>query len=201
MVSLILKFLIALLESPLLGWLLKVIPPLRRLATREGAKKIIAPYLATACRAIAQATGVSEQDVRSNIFTPDRRGVLKIVRGLHYNMDDRPVELGIEIPKGYGASGSAFEQGVAVVARAKGGWGKHTLSEKQMRKAHPDLKWILSFPLAKPNGGGEIVGVFNVDCLREDRTKGQLRPAIDEMAYWAKRIVDAMAISRGAWFS
>ncbi len=147
-------------------------------------------YLDGMCRSAAQLSTVGKEFLRSNIFVPTGSGTLKIPRGLHHNMM-KADELTIEIPEGYGASGHAFQQRTAVIARAKGGWGQYVLSPKEMVKLHPDLKWIVSLPI--PDSTGNVLGVANVDCLEHDRSAEELRPLISEMGYWVNLVAPELA--------
>jgi hypothetical protein len=140
------------------------------------------------CRSAERILNVEQKYLRSNVFRKSNDGLLRIVPGWHYNMDDRPAELGIAIPEGSGSTGSSYRQRAPVIARAKGGWGTHTLSSAEMAKIHPELQWIVSVPIPKPNGGGEILGILNADGLHEDLKVDQLRPLQEELMFWAGQI-------------
>jgi len=166
------------------------IPFITRAGRARGTKERVLRDLEGICRSTSRILTLDQKFVRSNIFRQCGDGQLRIVPGWHYNMDDRPAELTIAIPQKHGATGNAFQQRAAVIARAKGGWGEHTLSREEMDKLHPELQWIVSVPIPKPNGGGEVLGVVNVDGLCEDRTTDQLKPVQQELVWWSGQIAE-----------
>lgn len=169
---------------------LLLIPFITRAGTASGTKERVLRDLEGICRSTSRILVLDQKFVRSNIFRQCDDGQLRIVPGWHYNMDDRPAELTIAIPAKHGATGNAFQQRAAVIARAKGGWGDYSLSREEMAKLHPELQWIVSVPIPKPNGGGEVLGVVNVDGLCEDRTTDQLKPVQQELVWWSGQIAE-----------
>jgi len=120
---------------PLVIFFVWRIPSITRLGRMARTKERLLAHLQGICRATAQHLSLDASLVRSNIFMQSSDGMLRIVPGWHYNMDDRPAELTIEIPTGYGATGNAFQSRVAVIARARGGWGDHKLSPREMESS------------------------------------------------------------------
>lgn len=142
--------------------------------------------------------------VRANIFLPDTVPVttdgiyeLFIPKKLHVGMDpaneddrdrcDR--ERDIRFKPNQGAAGIAFMESNSQVARlvktssATYAWTeKHCLTDSQKRTIHPDLKWVISFPLTFNDGTRfRAMGVLNVDGLIYELEEDHLAILLGEL--------------------
>lgn len=127
--------------------------------------KFIRDTLSIASQRVANFLSVSLAHIRANLFVPFE-DVLVIPQGASFNMDGHPDE-SIRIPKGMGATGNVFKDIKSrdpYIAMFNGSWGNNTLPPGEMGKVHPDLKWIMSFPLTNPENG-QLFGVMNLDGL------------------------------------
>ncbi len=101
--------------------------------------------------------------IRINYFSLDR-GVLKMVPGAFDNMTYAP-EFELEIDLGQGSTGKAFTSGKPFfVIKNEAAWSGDQLPSSELHKLHPDLSWILSFPVKCPKRQ-IVVGVINYDRL------------------------------------
>ncbi|MBI3285531.1 MAG: hypothetical protein HYZ65_11895 [Burkholderiales bacterium] len=101
-------------------------------------------------------------------------------------------ELTISIPTGFFSSGRAFKyfRPVLSVKGKDGKWpyafdidAKKPEFEPEIRKAHPDLKWIVSMPIPYQVQPFKLTcGVLNVDGLEGDLTPDQLRVLLTDMS-------------------
>lgn len=142
--------------------------------------KDIRDILSIATQQTASILNVSLARIRANLFIPIE-GILRIPNGASVNMDDHP-DISIQIPIGMGATGRVFtdlKSRDPYIAIFNGNWGKNTLPKEELNKVHPELKWIMSFPLTDPVDG-RLFGVMNVDGLYDkldynfiDNEKGQ----------------------------
>ena len=84
----------------------------------------------------------------------------------------RPEEWELRFKAGQGLTGLVYDLGYhRITHRLSGGrreWKKEfRLNRKQIASVHPDLKWIVSFPIKGP-GDDAVLGVLNVDGLKND---------------------------------
>ncbi len=127
--------------------------------------KDIRDILSIATQQVASFLNVPLTQIRANLFVPIG-DVLIIPQGASVNMDGHPDE-SIRITKGRGATGHVFKNlkfRDPYIVMFNGGWGSNTLPAGELRKVHPDLKWIMSFPLTDPEDG-QLFGVMNLDGL------------------------------------
>lgn len=188
-----------------LGFLLVLyIPHIVARGGRAHVLKRLKKYLKGICNDVGGNLSIPEADLRSNVFMPTKKNTLRITPGLHHNMDV-PGELRLEIVPGdgmgHGTTGNAFHHGAAVIARAADGWDRYGLDEQQTRLLHPDVKWVVSMPIPKPDGGGQLYGVLCVDCLRTDKTVDALRPLPNALLNWVGLFSDEIEESQAwRWF-
>lgn len=101
---------------------------------------------------------------RANIMLIDEaKGMILIPRGLHYKMDGYD-DRGIELPRGDGCTGRAFNRKDQVFANRKETIFKLVPSE--MKKVPVNLKFILSTPIYDPDDQTKVIGVYNIDGFR-----------------------------------
>jgi hypothetical protein len=128
----------------------------------------------------AVITDVADYDIRANIFLlapivggqADGKWKLVIHPDFAINMD-HPPELQLQLSIGQGATGVAYRDGTYQLTRRlagppkKGQWDrKFQMTPELESQIHKRLKWIVSFPLLKPNTR-EAVGVLNIDGLAD----------------------------------
>jgi hypothetical protein len=148
---------------------------------------------------------IKREYVRANIFLPDTGAVvtegiceLYIPKKLHVGMDpendaDRDRcerERNIRFKPNQGAAGVAFMETNTELARAvkidtaRYTWAeKYSLTESQKRAIHPELKWVISFPMTFNDGGNfRAMGVLNVDGLIRELAEDQLKILMGELS-------------------
>jgi hypothetical protein len=122
-------------------------------------------------------SAMPDSDVRANIFllaqiiggAADGTWKLVIDSDLAINMN-HPPELQLQFNVGQGATGVAYRDGTYQLTRRlaapkKGEWErKFQMTPTISGQIHNRLKWIVSFPLLRPNAS-EAVGVLNIDGL------------------------------------
>lgn len=128
----------------------------------------------------AAITDVADHDIRANIFLlapivggqADGKWKLVIHPDFAIHMD-HPPELQLQLSIGQGATGVAYRDGTYQLTRRlagppkKGQWDrKFQMTPELESQIHKRLKWIVSFPLLKPNTR-EAVGVLNIDGLAD----------------------------------
>ncbi len=127
--------------------------------------KAIRDILSIATQQMTFAFNIPLAQIRANLFIP-YGDTLVIPKGASINMDGHPDET-IQIKKGTGATGNVFENlkyRDPYIAILDGNWGDNTLPVDEMERVHPDLQWIMSFPLTDPKDGC-LFGVMNLDGL------------------------------------
>lgn len=149
------------------------------------------------------------ENIRANVFLPDTNAVategvceLYIPKKLHVGMDalsesdrDRAErERNIRFKPNQGATGIVFTENRYHAARAiESGeedykWDeRYSLTDTQKKDMHPDLKWVLSFPLTIQDGElPRAMGVVNIDGLgylpKDDQLKGLVPNALMKVA-------------------
>jgi hypothetical protein len=147
---------------------------------------------------------IRRDHIRVNIFLPDTAAIsaegiyeLYIPKRLQVGMEpssdsdhDRSAqERSIRFKPNQGATGVAFIENTSQMARAvKTGkatcdWEeKYSLTDAQKRAVHPELKWVISFPLTSNEEGRLLaMGVLNVDGLACELEDGHLRILLGEL--------------------
>lgn len=105
----------------------------------------------------------SPDRIRVNLFAPID-GALRIVPGATDNMLYAP-EFDLQIEPGHGGTGAAFSSGnPCIVVKRSGQWSGNYLPVDELNKVHPELTWVLSFPI-KSDSRKMVVGVVNVDGI------------------------------------
>jgi len=147
--------------------------PVVRTAIKAGLDEIrndAADYIRTTLPAI------QDDKVRANIFLLAQvqggpaDGLWKLVMHDEFAINmNHPPERQLQLSVGQGATGVAFRDGTFQLTRRqpsrKGQWDrKFQMTPELEAQIHKDLKWIVSFPLLKPNTS-EAVGVMNIDSL------------------------------------
>jgi hypothetical protein len=143
---------------------------------------------------------IQNDKFRANIFllaqvqggAADGMWKLVIHEDFAVNMN-HPPERQLQFSIGQGASGVAFRDGTFQLTRrqnsGKGQWDRKFLMTKELEvQVHKNLKWIVSFPLLKPNTS-EAVGVLSIDGL-EDVPEDEL---LYNVASIVRRKVDVIA--------
>lgn len=160
----------------------------------DSEKQDIRVILSKAAQDVAEALNLDRNLVRSNLFATENNR-MRIIRELTYNMN-RKEELTISMPVGIGSTGRCFKSGKSNIAifRNRKGWGKNTIEDQELRKVHPDLKWIISVPIFV--GGEEVrpILVLNVDGLEKRRSKGELENASKRLFRW-REVVTLLLLS------
>lgn len=143
-------------------------------------KNEIVGLLGTATKIASRTLSMKPEHVRSNIFgrTPD--GSLKIIDGLTFNMGDPSGELELELPLGVGSTGRAFSLAKPNVATFEDGWAADVLDAPDMRRIHPQLRWIISIPVTAGNPPVSV-WVLNVDGIIEKRPREQVKDALPDL--------------------
>jgi hypothetical protein len=121
--------------------------------------------------------GVTDDDIRANIFLLAKieggkswgQWKLVIHNDLAVNMN-HPAERHLQFAIGQGATGVAYRDGTYQLTRReqtnKGQWDlKFQMTPQLEAQLEARLKWIVSFPLLKPNTTTEPLGVLNIDGL------------------------------------
>ena len=150
----------------------------------ERQRENISTALRGAASDAASALKMDSALVRSNIFGLHDNGQLQILPGMIFNMN-RPQELTLSIPVGYGSSGRCYQKGKPNIAVFHEDWGKNVIEDRELTKAHPDLRWIVSLPIPAP-GGGTPLGVLNVDGLTERKNEDELRGVLSRLFRWSQ---------------
>ncbi|AMO23922.1 hypothetical protein UC35_14945 [Ramlibacter tataouinensis] len=152
----------------------------------------------------ARILSYNVDNVRVNFFGLEE-GVLRPLAGLSDNMTYAP-ELTMEIRRGQGGTGTAYESGeVCVLSKTGATWSGNNLPTDELTKVHPALGWVISLPV-ESEGGGPPLGVVNVDglgalppVLQDENSEqfeltmvilkniidGSIQPDL-QAAYWAK---------------
>lgn len=127
----------------------------------------------------SQLPNFPDEDIRANIFllaqvvggTADGTWKLVIHPDFAINMN-HPPELQLQLHIGQGAAGVAYRDGTYQLTRRlsalrKGQWERRFhMTPELTAQIHKRLKWIVSFPLLRPNTR-EAVGVLNIDGLTD----------------------------------
>lgn len=127
---------------------------------------------------------------RANIMIPDDKGVLTIK--YQYNMNSS-ADLAIELMPGEGCTGEAIKNKRQV-------YGEPSFQRRwyvrpsEMAKVNPDMKWILSTPIARSDNPAEVFAVYNIDSTREIDRKilGELFPAARDHANLIGKVLEKL---------
>jgi len=131
-----------------------------------------------AVRDVAVITGVEEHLVRANLFARiPETDELGMVKDLWCRMDGK-AEHTIRIGIGRGGTGTAWANGDPNFAIWKDGWGASDIpDDKELKKVHPELRWILSVPVMGTSPPVPRL-TLNVDGLRETPSEARLQKAL-----------------------
>lgn len=187
------------------------IPFLREILLSEKDQQEFKRLLDVSRISVAKSLGIVSDDLRANFMalSGDRRE-LYIPDGLAYPIDlfhiDRlgsgeEKELDIRIPIGMGCAGRAFEDRALTMAIFEPGWSSYPIPKEELRKAHPDLRWIISAPVPDPDDPNRcaISGILNIDCLNVVKSKDDLSVAADAVESIAKAVGGLLgSLVRGA---
>lgn len=147
-------------------------------------RKDLKTVLQKAAEEVAVSLQISPELVRANIFAPYEDEKMRIVPQLTYNMN-RPEELTLNIPAGYGSTGRCFRSGKPNIAILREGWGDAAIADEELRKIHPDLQWIISVPVKGIPDTVRPIWVMNIDGLKEKRNERQLQAALRNLYAWS----------------
>ncbi len=156
-------------------------PFLKQLNLCDEDQEALRRVLDVGVRQIANSLGISSTALRANVMVPTLKDDLYIPIGLgfpsgRFHSSSDGDELDIRIPIGQGAAGVAFKERKMVVALFEPGWLNHPIPEAELKKAHPDLRWILSAPIPDFDDRMRfrMSGVLNIDCIGQSKTEGEL---------------------------
>jgi len=132
---------------------------------------------------------------RANVMIPDDKGVCTIK--YPYNMDT-DADLTIELMPGEGCTGEAIKNKRQV-------YGEPSFQRRwyvrpsEMAKVNPDMKWILSTPIARSDNPAEVFAVYNIDSTREvdKKTLGELFPAARDHANLIGKVLEKLLQKKG----
>ena len=150
-------------------------------------KKEIKEALQHAVRDVAETLDVDPNLLRSNLFGKDDQNNMRMILDLTYNMKWRD-EYTVSIPVGYGSTGRCFSAGKPNIAILREDWGKDMLKDEELKKVHPDLKWIISVPVRIGEGKTPPIWVMNVDGLKASANEEKLQKALGKLFIWSKFI-------------
>jgi hypothetical protein len=150
---------------------------------------------------------VPDDDIRANIFLLARiaggraNGEWKLVIHPDFAINmNHPPERQLQLSIGEGATGVAYRDGIYQLTRRlptpKGQWDrKFQMSPDVEAQIHKRLKWIVSFPLLKPNTS-EAVGVLNIDGLADVPDDDLLNAVASSVEEKVKVIADHLLLQR-----
>lgn len=150
-------------------------------------------------------SNIEDDQVRANVFFPDYTAattgdVCKLSMYVRVNMERHP-DRDVHFRPRQGLTGKVFagqQRSCAKTFQTREGeheWDDmYELTEEQKRTLHPDLRWIVSFPLKiLEEGRRKAAGVLNVDGLRMDVPWEKLESLLFELAVPAMDFVDTLA--------
>ena len=141
---------------------------------------------------VAQSLNLPTERVRSNLFGVDDQDQMRMLPGLTFQMD-RAEELTISMPVGFGSNGRCFRSGKPNIAILQENWGDAVIEDEELKKVHPDLRWIISVPVFTGADPDRPIWVLNVDGLKERREENDLRIAVTRLLHWSEAILLAVA--------
>jgi hypothetical protein len=148
-------------------------------ATRSVIAAALEEIRADAAAQLLADANITYNDIRANIFllaqviggAADGTWKLVIHPDFAINMT-HPPELQLQFSIGQGATGVAYRDGTyhltrRLVAPKEGEWEqKFQMTPELSAQIHKRLKWIVTFPLLRPNTN-EALGVLNIDGLTD----------------------------------
>jgi len=150
-------------------------------------KEQIREALQYAVQDVAEALSAAPNLLRSNLFGKDDANNMRMILDLTFNMN-WPDEYNISMPVGYGSTGRCFSEGKPNIAILREDWGKDTLVDEELKKVHPDLRWIISVPVRIGEGETPPIWVMNVDGLKASANEEKLQKALGKLFIWSKFI-------------
>lgn len=152
-------------------------------------KQEIRKILRGAALNLARKLSLPEELVRANIFGVDEHHMMRMISEFTHNMN-RPQELTVTIPVGYGSTGIAFKSEKPHIAVFTKDWGKSVIEDGELKKVHPDLRWIISVPVLLVTEGDETkpVWTLNVDGLSEKKTREELDDHWPDLLFYSSLI-------------
>lgn len=143
-------------------------------------KSQIKKALQYAVEEVAETLDVDPNLLRSNLFGKDDANNMRMISDLTYNMNWKD-EYTISMPVGYGSTGRCFSEGKPNIAIFRKDWGKDRLEDEELKKVHPDLRWIISVPVRIGDGETPPIWVMNVDGLKESPNQEELQKALGRL--------------------
>ena len=160
-------------------------------------KSIIQKILKSIVRAVAEKLKLREDLVRSNVFLESDDGMLRMGPELWYNIQNLN-ETTIQIPKGYGSTGTCFKEKKPQFAILREDWGRYVLERGELDKVDKRLRWILSVPIPGFPVKGNVAGVLNVDGLDELKDQSELETeAYPDVQHAANLLGDVLSLRQG----
>ena len=150
---------------------------------KEGIRKV----LREAAGVAAKVLNLNPDLVRSNLFGRDEHDRLRMIKDLTFQMN-HPDELTLKIPIGYGSTGRCFKSSDPNIAVLENDWGRDRIEDSELRKLHPELKWIISMPVLGGGDPARPIWVLNVDGLREKRQADDLQKALRKIFKYSATI-------------
>jgi hypothetical protein len=137
---------------------------------------------------VANVVGMPAALVRSNLFARiPGTDELGMVKELWFHMD-RPQEWTVKMDIGQGSTGIAWQTGDANRVIWDGGWGESEIGDDtELRKIHPELRWILTVPIFGSRGPGTKL-ILNVDGLQRTPDPDHLAAALGHLPRFGQGI-------------
>ncbi|HEX9774102.1 MAG TPA: hypothetical protein VGB83_00780 [Actinomycetota bacterium] len=150
---------------------------------------------------VADILGITRHGVvRGNLFGKDGDNWMRMLQGMTHNMN-HPPELTITMPVGEGSTGTCFHRNESNVAilDPSGAWPHpYSLPPAEVAKAHPNLKWIISFPVRVGPGRGTPLWILNVDGLTDPPPALVPKTHDDriwrQVKHWMEKYADTIAV-------
>jgi hypothetical protein len=135
----------------------------------------------------AEALEIDAKLLRSNLFGKDEQNNMRMILDFTFNMNWRE-EYTISMPVGYGSTGRCFTNGEPNIAILREDWGKDSIEDEQLKKIHPDLRWIISMPVYIGDDKSHPFWVMNVDGLKVGLNESRLDVSLKQLFNWSKII-------------
>jgi hypothetical protein len=135
----------------------------------------------------AEALEIDAKLLRSNLFGKDEQNNMRMILDFTFNMNWRE-EYTISMPVGYGSTGRCFTNGEPNIAILSEDWGKDSIEDEQLKKIHPDLRWIISMPVYIGDDKSHPFWVMNVDGLKVGLNESRLDVSLKQLFNWSKII-------------
>jgi hypothetical protein len=143
---------------------------------------------------VANVVGMPADLVRANLFSqvPNAKH-LCMVKDLWCHMD-RASERKIRIAIGRGSTGIAWRSGDANRVIWNDGWGESDIGNNaELRKVHPDLRWILSVPIFGTTSPATQL-TLNIDGLQTTPSEDRLATALGHLPRFGQGIARAIGL-------